>query len=765
MTEEEAAALSASMMAKAKASVPAPSAQDAKVAEAPSWLAQSLYNLKGKVVGETPTQEDVSPVLKNVGNEVERALSNPIGGSPLTALLLPLLTGGIDTMQNTAKRTGNTPLALSGLTTALDSASFGLLDKGIAHGNTRAAVDAGEVAEDSYNERYAEELDMERLDEAASSAANPATAMAGSVLGAIATGGGVAKGGLALSEAALPAVTRAVTRSAFGKAAASGAAASTEAATYRMNKDGSLKAVAIDAGIATLGGAAASALLTGLGAGARKIRKTKLVDDISEDVGTEILRLVNNGRKGQDLPVLSAVDVQRQVESLGEGATLLDAFPALEKLAKQVIGADLGFDGYANKLHGLVAARNEFFEDFLPLEGSTKGILSDVLGESGVRSPKQFATDMKARFTRLSPRYTEVFKANQSVTYSIAGIRKDLDAMFGDKSRWTTAQHEVVEGIKSNIDYFVKQTTAKTATGSVKQKALTLEQVNDLKGQLEGMAADGALRIAGPTGRVLPLANKELFNVANVANYFVEKLNATVPELATLNAVYGNVARVKGAYRAGQEIMAETGTDKAAFNAFLANTSRSAAERRAFVEGAKQKLFVELREKAQNPDSMKAVANFIQSGPTVAKLKALLGDKEVDTMVETMLPHIKKTLLADRLRKTTAAPKLNTPQKPNSALSGIIDALIAGGGPLGITSKGATGGALQRLVGRSSVANETAGQNQMFGEILPAAGQAAGNAYGALQQLLSRTVRPSDAALITKGAAGGAALSPSVGGE
>lgn len=711
-------------------------------------IAGWLMDKGSKMLGGVPQSGDLSEKL----NPLEAQKS--FGTGPLGYIMAApsMAVGALETLENRDTRKGEIAPATTAVSSIMDSASLGSMNKLRGLLDAQAAVMSGEISDDQFGAALAEKTDEAALKEQMVSAANPMTAMGGNVIGSIAPGVGIAKLGIGAANKFAPKALKYLSSRWAGRAAAAGSAAAVESFLYRVNKDGDLERAKGDAAIGFLGGAALGSLFEGLGVAARKLKGTKLVDEIDEGVGREIIRMVNNDRALKGLPPATAMDVEKIITDMGPDTSLMDAFPSLKVLAKSVIKDDVG-TGAADDLKALIATRNDLLEDVM----SPDGTLRSALDAKSVRSPTKFFEDVKARFKSLGPQYDKLYKQYSGLSFDIKKMTADLDTMFGpDKSTWTQAQLETVEGIKDNIAYMVSSSAKKTKQGTVKSKVLTLQQVVDLKNQMQEAIGNKALRIAR-TDKTVPMDNRAVYNLSNIASYFTEKINVMAPDFRPVNSVYGNIAATKNAYTAGNEIMDVSGVDKAAFRAFVSNPMKTAAEKRAFVEGAKQNLFTQLTEAVKKNDGVKGIERVLTDNkPQLDRLRALLGDKAVDDMMIAVMPAVAKLRTATELG--SIVPKVNKPKPPSPVIGELIDTLIAAGSPVGITSKAAGAGAVRRMAALSPAADELAGQQQLYGGILSKMGQSASSAYKGLEELMQRNIRPSQARGIAQGAAGGSAL-------
>ena len=705
----------------------------------PLSIADRAVNAVGRgvtsITGELPQAGDIDEKLS-----LEGLMGGPGGlaTAPLQAVL-----GVLDTLQNRDHRVGDIAPVTTAGNAALDVASIGLAN------TVRGGIDMLEkdVNPDGAWEAWTEESERRALEQEEIRAANPGVAMATDVVTSIGTGGAIAKGMYETMAKYAPKVAKAVGQSRHGRVLFGSGVGGTEVAAYRMNKDGDLEQALVDGSLAALGGVVLGGLFEGTKGLWSIIRNTKSPDVIEESVGGEILRMIDIEQQGKGLPPATASSVMKSVQELGPDATLLDAFPSLKQFAMYVLrNEDAAMSGAG--LRNILSTRNGLMEDLM----APDGLLREVFKAKTVRGYKTFSEDVAKRFSTLQPRFSEVIKQNAGVRFAGKPIVAAVQKLFGDKTRRTAAQTDLLSAISGNIEkYKALGKKVKDAKGKlVYPDQLTLEQATDLKQVLQRAAGEKALRIAG-TDRTLPLDNLGLRDLAKVQGYLADLIHNKVPELAPLDKVYGSVASLKSAYKAGEEMFTKSAADSADITMFLNDPKKSAAAKRAFVEGAKYRVFKMLN-KAKDAKGIDKV--ITDNREVFQRMEALFGKDQVAAMVEAIRPSVTKLKTAEALNK--AIPRLEKAEGRNTNFGSTIDMATVVGGVPGVVSKAGLLGAFRRLFGQAVDPKEVAQKREMYGSILSKMGDGASDAFRGLEEIMNRSIRPSDKASIRN--AGGLAV-------
>lgn len=712
-----------------------------------SW-GEWFSSLAGEAANEVPQAGDLSPLLKGEAVNPVTGLDNPamntaIGPAGAMGKLMNAITGGLDTMRNSDKRTGDVNPLTSFATAATDTASIGTLDrmsgvvdaaqqertgllpeliKGFTGNIDEKAVSFAETA---AAQRQARALDQEYV-RSQNMAASIAGDLAGSILSGSVIGGGFAQaakatGGLLGSSGALGWASRTLLGA---------TAAGTEAAAYRINKDGSLERAAGDAGLAFFGSVALSSIFKGLGSATKAFTKPKLNDAMQESVGKEILTMMNIERQTQGLPVFKTLaEAQAAVAALGPDATIMDAFPTLRNMAADVIRNETD-DMPAASLRELLAARNSFTEDLLAPDGA----LRQAIGAQDVMGPRAYANFANEQLEALKPRYTAALSPYKGTTFSAKQMVNDLGKLFGDRATMTQQQADLLEYAFSQI----KEAQKRLPKG--KKTAIPLEVILDLKAQMQKLTGNKAITINGPSGRVIPLDRKAFRDLSIVEDYFTGLSNTLAKDLIPLNKVYGSRAGMNQAYKLGARVFGKDGVDAA--QDFLGNVGKSVASKMAFVEGAKYALFQKLNAATTADDFARIVT---ENKPNLDRLSALIGEKSVQDMLAAVRPTIIKVRTAQALSAAQNAGNLPMPETlMNSPLNSAFDVLVGAGGATNQVSAAAGAGGVQRLlrsVAKGSNPNSTARQ-KLVSDTLSAQGPQVSDYLGNLQVLLDKNFTP-----------------------
>lgn len=778
MTDEERARLSASAKAKAKATLAGPTvkaspsgiAKDPRAASkerAKEALAGKLQgtsieqdpgflrktgNAIGRFVtgitGELPQAGDIDPKLK--------AAVGPGSMTPLGALLGPAMAafGSLDTLENRDSRTGVTPPLTTALTAGADTTLLGTLNTLRGTLDAAMSVAAGEVTGDGFGEARAEAIDQRALDQEEIRAANPRTALGADLLASVGTGAAAAKGSFGLLSKLSPKAAVNVGRNWYGRILFGSGVGAGEAFTYRLNKDGNLSRATTDASLAMLGGTVLGGLFdTGKGL-ASIIRNIKAPDVIEEGVGRELIRMINIERQIKGLPAAKASDVAAEVAKLGPDATLMDAYPTLKQFAVHVLrNEDSAMAG--DGLRAVISTRADLLEDLL----SPDGTLREAFSAKAVRGPKQFSADVSDRFAKLQPRYADIYKLHEGTTFSSKQIASNIATLFGDKTRRSASQTDMIDAIQKYLSGYKaqgKKISIKSPTGGSKAgfaDELTLEQVVDLKRVMQTAAGAKELKVAG-TARTLALDNIALRDLSRVQGYLSDLVHSKVEELIPLDKVYGNLASLKTAYKAGTEAFTKTAADSADVTSFLMDAGKSAAAKRAFIEGAKHRIF-KLLNKAQTADGIDKV--LTDNREIFQRMEAMFGKDGLKAMIDDVRPQVIKLKTAEDLRK--AIPRIEKPESRNTVIGETLDTATAIGGIPGVVSKAGALGALRRLMGQAVDPAEATKRRELYGGILGKMGEGASDSFRTLEGLLNRPIRPSDVGSLQRpaGAALGAA--------
>lgn len=742
-----------------------PALRDTSI-EAPPGMLRSAYNAVGRFMtdtfgGELPQEGDWDYKLENptVGTDF---MMDPVGSLGRTVLNTGL--GAIDTLQNRDERTGKTTRLNTALNSALDVGTIGTAN------TMRGAIDyvdavdgyqalsevdpetteayAADAAEEPKS--FAEYVDRRALEQEEIRAANPGTAIGTDMLTAVLTGGGLAKGAYKLLEkGAGKAVAANIGRNWAGRILFGSSVGSAEVFAYRMNKEGDLEKAAKDASLAMLGGVAIGGLFETARGLKNIIRNTKAPDIIEEAVGDEIISMINIERQTQGLPAARPSDIMAEIAKMGPDATLMDLYPSLRKFAEHVLkNADSADAGKG--LREIISLRKDLLQDLIGPDGT----LRTAFGSKSVRGESQFFADMKARQTALQPRYKAVTDANTAMRFDAKQIKDNLLTLFGGaKERLSVGQMELIDFISANLDNYIAAGIKKTKGGKVTPKGVTLDNMLDLRVVLGKQTGSKAAAVATKGGQI-SLDNVDYRDLAQVSGYLSDLIHLKAPELIPLDKVYGNLGKSKTAYKAGLDMFTGRMVDSADVQRFMAEPVKSAAERRAFTEGAKYRIF-KLLNGAKTADGIDRI--LLENRELLSRMEAMFGADGLKQMIDDVRPQIVKLKTKEVLGKAVENMAIHGPDKANASIGRTIDVGIAIGGIPGWASKAGMLGGLRRLAGQAVDPAEMAQKREMFGDVLSQMGTGAANKYKHLNDILSRSIRPSDMGAVTRPAALGAA--------
>jgi hypothetical protein len=200
---------------------------------------------------------------------------------------------------------------------------------------------------------------------------------------------------------------------------------------------------------------------------------------------------------------------------------------------------------------------------------------------------------------------------------------------------------------------------------------------------------------------------------------------------------------LKTAYKAGTEAFSSKKVTSTDVTAFMADDAKSAAQKRAFVEGAKFHLFEVLNAGgAQTMEELDKV--LLANQPVISKMKAMFGDQATQEMLDAVLPQVVKIKTTDKLRGALGQGVLSRLRPTDhSAGKAALDAAVAAGAPAGVTSVVSGTGAISRLVGGNTDAIEQPVADAFSADMLTRVGEGASSAFKQLQDMLKSSARPS----------------------
>lgn len=672
--------------------------------------------LKDKITGVTggaPTIEDAAGEFSSVGRDPLTGAPSATAASMLAAPAQGLL-GVLDTLRNRDERTGEVAPLTTAATTMTDSASLGTLSK------VQAVAD---TLENGANPDYAGALVARQLEQEYIRAANPMSAFAGDVAGSIGVGSVLMGAGLSGLKAIGSVPQTWFKRTIFGSGVAGG-----EAFTYRMNKDGDLARATVDASVAFLGGTAISALGKMGGGVLNLFKKPKVTEAMKEDVGNEIIKFINIDRQKAGLPPATTVEVQKTLAELGPDATLMDMSPNLRLLGQSVLRNESD-ELTGAPLRELIASRNGLVEGLMAPDGGLRKIL---LAE-GTQGFKPFTKLVQGQMKALQPTYTAILSAHKDARFSAKTLVNELGNVFGDVKRMTSNQADLMGAVMGRL----RDAQSRLPKGQKTQ--FTLEQLLDINRGLAGDASKKALRIAG-TDKTLPLDNATLRDLTKVREYFASKMEAVAPELGPINAVYGNFAGLRTAYKAGAQMITAPGQTGDDIAAFLMDNTKSFGSHVAFLEGAKHRLFTKLSSVTTSDSLDKAL---LENKPMLDRLAGLIGEDAVSDMVKAVKPLVEKARTAEMLAKVD--PKIAGQTAANQMPGVIADLAVGTAGGIGSASQAAGLGAgkrlLQKVTGGTNPQADPLRQ-QLTADILSKMGNNASDTFKQLEALTTRQISP-----------------------
>ena len=749
----------ADAIAKAKEGLKGGALQGTSIEEEPGFFNQAYHRI-GRfltdTVGALPQEGDYDPKME----AFQRGTTDPISVMLRTGIGT---LGILDTVQNRDERTGDITPLNTAANSALDVVTIGGANKirgGIDYLGDYVHENAGyqngmdpnaylskewqEAISKGERKTYAEYVDERALEQEEIRAANPGTAIGADILTSMFTGSAIAKAGFGVLNK-FPTAARAIGRNWYGRILFGSGLGAGEVMAYRLNKDGDLEQATQDASLAMLGGMALGTAFESAKGMWNIARNTKPKDVIQEAVGGEILRMINIERQTQGLPPAKVSDIAAEVAKMGPDATLMDLFPDLRQFAEHVLrNEDEVMAGTG--LRAIIATRADMLEDLLAPDGTLK----TIFGAKAVRGETQFFDDVKARQKVISPRYERIKKDYASVRFDAKKIKDDLLQVFGGaKERLSTGQLELIDFIDDQLKTYLEAGTkkVKTATGkgTVKPKGVTLENMLDLRAVLGKQTGTKGAAVTSKGGRV-SLDNLDYKDLSTVSSYISDLMHLKVPKLEPLDKVYGNIGATRSAYKAGLEAFTKTMKDSFDVGKFLTSTNKSAAEKRAFIEGAKYRIFKTLN-KAKSADDIEKV--LVENRDLFGRMEALFGKQGLQAMIDDVMPNVRKLKTAEVLG-AAKAKRVGDSQSRFTPVGEAIDIATAIGGIPGIVSKAGAFGALRRLVGQAIDPAELAQKRQMFGDVLSQAGDQTTETFKMLEQLQTRSIRPSDMGAIKR---------------
>ncbi len=679
----------------------------------------------------------------------------------------PVMYGGLteqEVKQGIKDGTVERPnMLVSALTGLQDTLTLGTDSYINAIGPTVIDYLTTDLSSDEIGSRYTQHWQNEEAFKRVASYSNPMSAavggMAGDVVAGVALGGGMVQAGAKV----MPSATKYLMNKATGRTAIAAATAGIQSGVYSINKTGDLKEAAYDAAIAAVAGGAFGGLFEGGQAAYRRIKGIRPTDVLFQDTGKELLDTINKAREIDGLPSLTASQVQKEVEALGPGATVIDYLPqTLRNTAKKLLTNDDASD-MAVKTRNLIATRNDLAAEL----SSDDNLLSGLLFTKGSRSQTQFDADIAKAYENLSPQITDILKANKGTTFSIKEVSAAAKAALGNDPRASSiGKSEIQSYIDKTLKQFQVLSTTKGKSpkwGTVKivPKEINASQMYELIKDLGDQINVASNKIASGGSSVNnSLTKADQRDLVAVRSLFTEMFHGKVPEMVPISRTYATLGDAKRAYQAGMDFASDTFPDTALAEGFFANTQRSTTELMAFGEAVKNSLYRQIMKKSK-VETGKGVGQvmeemLVNSSDMVTRLKAVFGDSAVDDMMKSLKPKITMAATADTLK---AAARLDTKPAVNQPVSGIINNLIDSA-IAGSTSQGSAFGAGRRLANQvvpQKAMGAIKGQAAIKDSLLASTGDEAAKVWGGLQKLMDTVITPSSASSLQKSLISGGA--------